>query len=107
MTVKEYMQVVTAVDGQWLAELGPMFFSVKDSTKSKIESRKKYANELVAMETEMKEAQEQLEQMKKEKESTYVSSRRTQIVTPGRGLTLKDNDGNKALQTPRTQRFGL
>jgi pre-mRNA-splicing factor ATP-dependent RNA helicase DHX38/PRP16 len=104
MTVKEYMQVVTAVDGQWLAELGPMFFSVKDSTKSKIESRKKYANELVAMETEMKEAQELLEQMKKDKESTYVSSRRTQIVTPGRGL--KDENG-KPLQTPRTQRFGL
>ena len=25
------MQCVTAVDGTWLAELGPMFFSVKDS----------------------------------------------------------------------------
>lgn len=30
--LKEYMQCVTAVDGTWLAELGPMFFSVKDST---------------------------------------------------------------------------
>ncbi|KAK2722188.1 hypothetical protein QYM36_002668 [Artemia franciscana] len=29
MTAKEYMQNVTAVDGQWLAELGPMFYSVK------------------------------------------------------------------------------
>jgi pre-mRNA-splicing factor ATP-dependent RNA helicase DHX38/PRP16 len=46
MTVKEFIQVV---NGQWLAELDPMFFSVKNSTKSKIESRKKYANELVAM----------------------------------------------------------
>ncbi|XP_065572716.1 pre-mRNA-splicing factor ATP-dependent RNA helicase PRP16-like [Artemia franciscana] len=32
MTAKEYMQNVTAVDGQWLAELGPMFYSVKHST---------------------------------------------------------------------------
>ena len=29
MTSKEYMQCVTAADPHWLAELGPMFFSVK------------------------------------------------------------------------------
>jgi pre-mRNA-splicing factor ATP-dependent RNA helicase DHX38/PRP16 len=29
MTSKEYMQCVTAVEPEWLAELGPMFFSVK------------------------------------------------------------------------------
>jgi pre-mRNA-splicing factor ATP-dependent RNA helicase DHX38/PRP16 len=29
MTTKEYMQFVTAVEGEWLAELGPMFYSVK------------------------------------------------------------------------------
>ena len=28
------MQCVTAVDGHWLAELGPMFFSVKQSDKT-------------------------------------------------------------------------
>ncbi|KFD54553.1 hypothetical protein M514_04498 [Trichuris suis] len=31
MTAKEYMQCVTAVDGCWLAELGPMFYSIKQS----------------------------------------------------------------------------
>lgn len=31
MTTKEYMQCVTAVDPHWLAELGPMFFSVKEA----------------------------------------------------------------------------
>ena len=30
MTKKEYMRNVTSVDGAWLAELGPMFFSLKD-----------------------------------------------------------------------------
>ena len=30
MTSKEYMQCVTSVDPHWLAELGPMFFSVKE-----------------------------------------------------------------------------
>ena len=29
MTSKEYMQCVTAVDPLWLAQMGPMFFSVK------------------------------------------------------------------------------
>lgn len=102
MTVKEYMQCVTAVDGAWLAELGPMFFSVKDSSKSKIESRKKYANELIAMESEMKEAQDKLEEMKTEKEKLFVSSRRTQIITPGR---MKSEE-QTPIVTPR-RRFGL
>lgn len=38
MTSKEYMSCVTAVDGQWLAELGPMFFTVKESYKSVLEA---------------------------------------------------------------------
>ena len=29
MTTKEYMHTATAVDGYWLAELGPMFFRYK------------------------------------------------------------------------------
>lgn len=29
LTSKEYMQCVTAVEPEWLAEMGPMFFSVK------------------------------------------------------------------------------
>lgn len=29
------MQCVTAVDGEWLAELGPMFYSVKQAGKSR------------------------------------------------------------------------
>ena len=35
MTSKEYMQCVTAVDAHWLADLGPMFYSVKDSSKTR------------------------------------------------------------------------
>ena len=38
MTTKEYMQTVTAVDPLWLAEMGPMFFSVKQSYKSRMVS---------------------------------------------------------------------
>ena len=28
---QEYMRTVTATEGEWLAELGPMFFSIKES----------------------------------------------------------------------------
>lgn len=33
------MQCVTAVDGHWLAELGPMFYTVKESTKTRLVGR--------------------------------------------------------------------
>lgn len=33
--LQEYMQCVTAVEGEWLAELGPMFYSVKQAGKSR------------------------------------------------------------------------
>ena len=39
MTSREYMTQVTAVEGEWLAELGPMFFSVKESYKSRLQKR--------------------------------------------------------------------
>lgn len=29
------MQCVTSVDGEWLAELGPMFYSIKHAGKSR------------------------------------------------------------------------
>lgn len=29
LTTKEYMRTVTAIDGRWLADLGPTFFSIK------------------------------------------------------------------------------
>ena len=54
----EILQCVTSVDGYWLAELGPMFFSVKETGKSRSEGRKVATEHLKAMELEMKEAEE-------------------------------------------------
>lgn len=39
MTSKEYMQCVTAVEPEWLAEMGPMFFSVKVGRSTRHSSR--------------------------------------------------------------------
>ncbi|XP_048748658.2 pre-mRNA-splicing factor ATP-dependent RNA helicase PRP16-like isoform X1 [Ostrea edulis] len=85
MTVKEYMQCVTAVDGHWLAELGPMFYSIKDSSKSRKERRIIAEEEMNAMEDEMKRATDLIKARKEEqekKEAAYV--KRRDIATPGR-----------------------
>ncbi|KAJ1536473.1 DEAH-box RNA helicase prp16, partial [Nowakowskiella sp. JEL0078] len=59
MTSKEYMQCVTAVDGTWLAEVGPMFYAIKDSTFGHKDKRKKDKIEILTMEEELKLALEQ------------------------------------------------
>lgn len=37
-TQKEYMQCVTAVEPEWLADAGPAFFSIKTSHTSRLEA---------------------------------------------------------------------
>uniref|UniRef100_A0A1I7ZLV8 RNA helicase n=1 Tax=Steinernema glaseri TaxID=37863 RepID=A0A1I7ZLV8_9BILA len=64
MTAKEYMQSVTAVDPMWLAELGPMFYSVKISSKTKSEKAQESVRIAASMEEEMREAHAELEQRK-------------------------------------------
>ena len=76
MTAKEYMQCVTAVDGRWLAELGPMFYSVKDSTQSRGERKKVAIEHMKSMENEMKIAQEQLSARHEEHERSQMTFRR-------------------------------
>ncbi|MED6242273.1 Pre-mRNA-splicing factor ATP-dependent RNA helicase PRP16, partial [Ameca splendens] len=103
MTTKEYMQCVTAVDGEWLAELGPMFYSIKHAGKSRQENRRRAKEELSNMEQEMVLAQEQLRARREEQEkkSNASSVRAVKICTPGRR--------EEAPMTPRRTpaRFGL
>lgn len=40
-TTKEYMSYATAVDGEWLAELCLMFFSIKESFETTLKKDKK------------------------------------------------------------------
>jgi len=99
MTTKEYMHTCTAVDGYWLAELGPMFFSVKNKGGLSSESRKEALNHLHTMETEMKAAQERMEENKVKKEEDRERERKKQnIVTPG---------SSKSTPKRTPARFGL
>ncbi|XP_045766491.1 pre-mRNA-splicing factor ATP-dependent RNA helicase PRP16 [Maniola jurtina] len=81
MTTKEYMHCVTAVDGRWLAELGPMFFSVKETGKSNRDKRKEAAVHLQRMEEEMKQAEQKMAEEKKKKEQEVPVKQ--EVATPG------------------------
>jgi len=86
LTTKEYMQCVTAVEAQWLAELGPMFFSVKDSDTSLLEHKKKQKEEKTAMEEEMenlRREQAEAERRNREKEREKRAKEQQKISMPG------------------------
>lgn len=78
------MQCVTAVDGHWLAELGPMFFSVKETGRSGRAKRKQAMEHLQEMEGQMKMAQEEMKARKEEAEKKELAGhRKKEILTPG------------------------
>ncbi|KAL8052410.1 hypothetical protein ABFX02_05G002500 [Erythranthe guttata] len=86
LTSKEYMQCATAVEPHWLAELGPMFFSVKDSDTSMLEHRKKQKDEKTAMEEEMENLrafQEKREKERKERERIKRQKEQQSVSMPG------------------------
>ena len=89
------------MDGYWLAELGPMFYSVKETGKSRSEGRKVALEHLKTMEREMKEAEAELKRRKEEAELNAEKERnRSVIATPGRS-THKNN------QRATPYRFGI
>ena len=69
---KECMSCVTAVDGLWLAELGPMFFSVKESYASRILKRNKEREHEKAMQEEMERAAAEMEEKEKQREAALL-----------------------------------
>ncbi|CAO3578347.1 unnamed protein product [Absidia cylindrospora] len=102
MTSKEYMQCVTAVDPFWLAEMGPMFFSIRDRDKNYGHKEKRLANiateSRLSMEMDLKLARErEADEATKQAESRLATSRAGRIATPG-GLHTR---------TPRRRGLGL
>ncbi|PIA54035.1 hypothetical protein AQUCO_00900542v1 [Aquilegia coerulea] len=92
LTSKEYMQCATAVEPQWLAELGPMFFSVKDSDTSMLEHKKKQKDEKTAMEEEMenlRKEQAEMEKVNKEREKKKRARQQQQISMVGSSTYLR------------------
>ncbi|KAK1370567.1 RNA helicase [Heracleum sosnowskyi] len=86
LTTKEYMQCATSVEPEWLAEMGPMFFSVKDSDTSILEQKKKQKESKSAMEEQMENMkidEVEKERRCKEQDTQKRARQQQQISMPG------------------------
>lgn len=95
LTSKEYMRNVTAVEGEWLAELGSKFYSVKESAKDRIERKRREREMEEKMEAEMreKEAREDEEMARQEQEEREKAMQaKSQIVEMGAKLGRADRE---------------
>ncbi|CAG8483865.1 6782_t:CDS:10 [Rhizophagus irregularis] len=100
MTSKEYMQCVTAVDPYWLAEMGPMFYSIKEKNFTQKEKRAANKAEMAKMTMEMQI------KMAREKEEEESEQQRKATATPKHSNSVilgKRNPGTP----PRKRGFGL
>jgi len=108
LTSKEYMTQVTSVDAYWLAELGSVFYSVKEKNFDERGLRKKADREFsrkAELESEMARQREQ--SAKKAAEAEVASkasapSTMSKIIVPG----TPRYTGSRVSQTPR-RRLGL
>jgi pre-mRNA-splicing factor ATP-dependent RNA helicase DHX38/PRP16 len=85
-TTKEYMSCVTAVDGEWLAEAGPMFFSVRESFETTLLRRQRDRQEQANMDQELKDKEEQEESSKA---PPPAASKKPSVALAGRAMGSK------------------
>jgi pre-mRNA-splicing factor ATP-dependent RNA helicase DHX38/PRP16 len=97
MTTKEYMQCVTAVDGQWLAELGPMFFTVKETGISRFDRVRKENEDKKRMEEEYVETLSQ----KMDTEFTTPSPFDDKWTRPAKPAKMATFGTKRQIKTPR------
>lgn len=116
MTSKEYMQCVTAVEPEWLSELGPMFFSLKQPGETRAEKKQREREKKAQMDADMaafRARQQAREEEEREGLSRGGTPRGQGIVQPGssnqsRASTPGATPGTGSIirkKTPR--RFGM
>ena len=96
MTTKEYMSCVTAVDGEWLAEMGPMFFTIKESYQTRLLLRQREKEDKAKMNKEHEEYSNKLlekgmaDKLLREgaQKGGVGASRRQVLATPGRSVNV-------------------
>ncbi|KAL5511427.1 DHX38 [Sanghuangporus vaninii] len=109
LTSKEYMTTVTAVDAYWLAELGSVFYSVKEKNFDDSGNRRKAVKEFSKRaELEMEMAKQREEAKRKEQEEALAAKTAqrsaSNIIVPGTPRT--GGSGARVGLTPR-RRVGL
>ncbi|KIY51185.1 pre-mRNA splicing factor [Fistulina hepatica ATCC 64428] len=111
LTSKEYMTQVTAIDPYWLAELGSVFYSVREKTFDERGNRRQADREFskqAQLQTEM--ARQREETAKKAAEEALAvktaSGSSSKIIVPGTPRHIGIGAGSRITQTPR-RRVGL
>ena len=96
-TTKEYMQHVTAVDPYWLARVGPMFYTVKETGLSKADRLARERAEKERMEKDLEEKMRREEEEKEEAEKAEAVARKLK----------EDEIVSFGAKTPKTRRRGV
>ncbi len=109
MTSKEYMRTVTAIDGRWLPELGPMFFSVKETYAQRIERRAREKETKDDMQKQMVSALEEKRRAEDEARETARAAgrKREEQALVVAGTKLSKEQKKKMFGKRRRRRFGM
>jgi pre-mRNA-splicing factor ATP-dependent RNA helicase DHX38/PRP16 len=77
------MRTVTAVNGEWLAELGPMFFSVKEDYATRLKRKAREREVMAQAEEEMKEQEERANALERDKLAASATKMTESLIEPG------------------------
>lgn len=86
-TTKEYMSCVTAVEGEWLAELGPMFFSIKESFETTLKRRQKERMDAITQQSRNEKKKKDEKESAELKRKSESKRRNLTVATPGRAVS--------------------
>ena len=100
-TSKEYMSCVTAVEGEWLAELGPMFFSIKESYENTLKRRQKERIAAVSREERDSNLILDSKQIVDNHRADKDKKRNSSIRVPGRKSVTVATPGRSMNATPK------
>ncbi|KAJ1655473.1 Pre-mRNA-splicing factor ATP-dependent RNA helicase PRP16 [Dispira simplex] len=109
MTSKEYMQCVTAVDPHWLAEMGPMFFSIRDAHWGPSDVRQKVEQEQQQM-VETGQTQSRRRQKRQSSPSDPQERKSYRLTTSVFSLPTMATPGLRTHRKPGSsarRRFGI
>ena len=115
LTSKTYMSVVSAVDPYWLAELGGVFFSIKEKGYGSRTKRQTENTITKQMELELSEARERVKRENDEKAALEAAAklkadaRMNRLATPGmrRPTTQRiDRPGSSVIRPGTVKRQG-
>lgn len=104
LTSKEYMGIVTAVDPYWLAELGAVFYSIRESNALASDSRRGRDTQLSRLVEIEAEFERDRQRAADEQESMHKRARRHD---PGHGSTNHEGIAMPGIGPPRRGRRRL